>query len=171
MWNWEVTVEFVGQLAIAALPGEHACEASEQAAQRGHYDSRPARGSGPGFRWSVPTRGLRFRVVCGGARQLVIFGFAIVVGDAPFGSDVALLLEFQQRGIQRPVINRKQVTASLLDAAGDTVTVKRAHGLQRFQNHQGQSSLPDVFFVGHCLFASSYGKAIAQDAITRMGKQ
>src|ERR1700722_948820 len=34
-----------------------------------------------------------------GARQFVIFGFAVVVGLPPLRRDTALLLKFQQRGI------------------------------------------------------------------------
>src|SRR5208337_615229 len=78
--------------------------------------------------------------------ELVILGFAIVVGDAPLGGDVAFLLEFEEGGVEGAVIDGEEVAAGLLDAAGDAIAVERAESLQSLQDHQGQGALPDVRF-------------------------
>src|SRR5713226_803751 len=116
----------------------------------------------------LPLARFALQLLLAGARQFVVFGFAVVVGDAPLRADVAFLLEFQQRRIQRAIIHGQQVAAGLLDAPSDAVSVQRAQGIQCFQHHQRQRSLPDVFFLGH---AFSYGFPIAMLAQTPMGKQ
>src|SRR5216684_7259232 len=84
-----------------------------------------------------------------GARQLVILGFAIVVGGAPLRGNVAFLLQLEQGGVQRSVVHRQQVAAGLLDPARDPVSVQRPQRLQRLQHHQGQRALPNVLFLTH----------------------
>src|SRR5205807_1783811 len=97
----------------------------------------------------VPLASLTLKLAVAGASEFVIFGFSIVVRDAPFGGDEAFLFELEQRGIQRAVIEGKQVAAGLLDAAGDAVTVKRAESLKCFEDHQSQSPLQDIFLFAH----------------------
>src|SRR6202011_605992 len=50
------------------------------------------------------------------ARQLVIFCFSVVVGDAPLRADVAFLFELEERRIQGSVIHGQQVAAGLFDS-------------------------------------------------------
>ena len=58
------------------------------------------------------------------SRQPIVFGAAIVIGDAPSGGDVAFLLQFEQRGIKRPVVKRQKIPTGLLDAPRDAVAVQ-----------------------------------------------
>jgi hypothetical protein len=51
------------------------------------------------------------------------------------------VLEPEEHGIERPLIHRQQVTADLLDAAGNPVAVQRAQDLERLEHHQRQRSL------------------------------
>src|ERR1700739_33393 len=81
--------------------------------------------------------------------ELVELGAAIVVGGAPLGADVTLLLQLEQRRIQRAVVELEQVATGLLDAPGEAVAMLGAHGFERFQNHQGQRALPYIGFVAH----------------------
>jgi hypothetical protein len=83
---------------------------------------------------------------------------AVVIRDAPFGHDVAFLLQLQQRRIERAVIDREQIAARLLDAPRDAVAVERPEDFQRFQHHQCERALPDICAVSH---ECSYGTAIA----------
>src|SRR4029077_20454463 len=85
--------------------------------------------------------------VLAGARELIELGAAVVVRYAPRGLDVALLLELEQRRIQRAVVHQQQLTAGLLDAPGDAVPMLRPHRLERLENHQRQRALPDVGFA------------------------
>src|SRR5580704_11170909 len=44
---------------------------------------------------------------------------AMIFGNAPFRRDTAFLLELQQDGIQRPLVDGKQISADLFDAPRD----------------------------------------------------
>jgi hypothetical protein len=83
------------------------------------------------------------------AREAIVLCFPVVVGDAPLGGDVALLLELEERRVERAVIDCDRLTADLLDAAGDAVPVLRPHGLEGFQDHQGERALADIGSIGH----------------------
>src|SRR5262249_3172544 len=84
-----------------------------------------------------------------GARELVVFRFPVVVGNAPFGLDVALLLELHERGIDGAVIQYKMMLAGLLDTTRNTVAVLWAECFERLENHQCKSTLPDVSLLIH----------------------
>lgn len=71
-------------------------------------------------------------LLAAGAGEFVVAGFAVVVGGAPFGGDVAFLFEFKECGIEGAVVDREEIAAGLFDAAGDAVTVKRAKGFECF---------------------------------------
>ena len=107
------------------------------------------RGSGRGWRWFGPFEGFASELLATGAGEFVVAGFAIVVGGAPFGGDVAFLFELEEGRIESAVIDREEVAAGLLDAAGDAIAVDGAQGFESFQDHEGQSALPNVFFRGH----------------------
>lgn len=92
----------------------------------------------------APVTGFFFELRAAGASEFVEFCFAVVVRDAPFGGDKALLLEFHERGIKRAVIHGKEIAAGLLDATSDSVAVKRAEGLKGLEDHEGESAAPDV---------------------------
>src|SRR5450755_1138527 len=83
------------------------------------------------------------------ARQFVVLGPAIVIGLPPLRRNVSLLLELQQRGIQRPVVHRQQVSAGLLNAPRDPVTMQRPQRFQGLEDHQSQRALPHIHFLAH----------------------
>src|SRR5487761_1138991 len=64
------------------------------------------------------------------ARQLVELGLAVVLRNTPLGHNRAFLLQLEQRGIKRSVIQGKKVSAGLLNPASDPVAVLRPHCLQ-----------------------------------------
>jgi len=68
-------------------------------------------------------------------------GFAIVVGSAPLGADPPFVEEPDKRGVDRSLIDLQRFLADLLNAARDAVAVERAHGGERFQNHEVESAL------------------------------
>ena len=78
----------------------------------------------------------------------------IVLGLAPLRRDEPLLLELEERGVQRAVVEREAVLARLLDAARDAVAVKRSEDLEGSENHQGERALLHVQFLRH---VPSYG--------------
>jgi len=100
-----------------------------------------------------------FKLLPAGAGQLVVLGFAIVLRHAPFGADVAFLFQLEKRGIERSVIDGEQAAAGLLDAAGDSVAVKRPDGIQGLERHEGQRALPDIGFFAHNLLLESHSTA------------
>ena len=97
----------------------------------------------------LPVLRLFFELFPSDPGELVELGLAVVLRRAPFGGDRALLFEFQQGGIERPVIEGDQFAAGLFDAPRDAVTVLRAHGFEGLQNHQRQCALPNIRFISH----------------------
>ena len=96
-------------------------------------------------------RRFAFELSAAGAGELVVLRAPVVLRDAPRGFDVALLLQLQERRVERAVVDQEPLAARLLDAPGDAVPVSRPQGLERFQNHQGERALPDVLFITHDL--------------------
>src|SRR5439155_2131717 len=87
-----------------------------------------------------------------GLSDPVVLGLAVVLRNAPFGFDGALLFQLQQHWIECPVIDRKQVPAGLLNSPSDAVAMQRPQSIERLQYHQGKGSLPDVRFFFHVLW-------------------
>ena len=58
------------------------------------------------------------------------------------------------------MVDGQQVVAGLLDAARDAVAVLRAHGIERFEDHQGQRALPDFGLGAHIGFPNEYGRLL-----------
>ena len=88
----------------------------------------------------------------GGER--VVLRAAIVLGLAPLRVDEPFLLELEERGVERAVVEREAVLARLLDAASDAVAVQRSEHLEGLEDHQGERALLHVQFLRHC---PSYG--------------
>ena len=65
----------------------------------------------------------------------------------------AYLLELQERGVQRAVVDAQLMVARLFNPPGDAVSVQRSERLQRLEDHQGQRALPDVGAVSHMRYA------------------
>src|SRR5688572_11986106 len=78
----------------------------------------------------------------------------IVLGLAPLCLDEPLLLELEERGVERAVVEAEAVLARLLDAASDAVAVERTEDFEGLENHQGERALLDVQLVSHGV---SYG--------------
>jgi hypothetical protein len=84
-----------------------------------------------------------------GASQFIELGLAVVVGRAPLGRDEALLLQLEERGVERAVVDGEEAAAGLLDAARDAVAVQRPHRFESLKDHQGERALLDIHLVGH----------------------
>ena len=59
------------------------------------------------------------------------------------------MLELEQQGIKRALVDSQKVSADLLDAPGDTPAVLRSQDIQCLEDHQCQRSLQDVGFFLH----------------------
>jgi hypothetical protein len=68
---------------------------------------------------------------------------------APFGCDGAFLFQPEEHGIERALIDGKQVSADLLDPPRDSVAVQRAQNLKSLEDHERQSTLLNVDLVSH----------------------
>src|ERR1700733_1324512 len=62
-------------------------------------------------------------------------GFSIVFGGAPGAGDPALVHQADQRGVNCALIDLQRFLADLFDAAGNSVTMLWAHGVESFQDH------------------------------------
>jgi hypothetical protein len=82
-------------------------------------------------RGPLPLARFLLELFAAGTGQPVELGLAVVLGEAPFGPDVALLLEFEQRRVEGAVVQGEMMGAGLLDAAGDAIAVERPESLER----------------------------------------
>src|SRR6185503_2347442 len=71
----------------------------------------------------LPFAGFVFDLLSARSRELIEFRLAIVVRETPFGSNVSLLFQFEQRRIKCPVIDGQKISARLLDLTRNSVTV------------------------------------------------
>ena len=68
-----------------------------------------------------------------------------------------MLLQLQQRGVERPLVDGELVGADLLDPAGDRVAVERPHRVERLEDDEIQRAVQDVGLVRrHVLEVYSY---------------
>ena len=66
---------------------------------------------------------------------------AVVLRRAPLCRDPSLLLQPQQRGVHRALVQLEHVAAHLLDAPRNAEPVQRSQRVQRLQDHRGPTSL------------------------------
>ena len=59
------------------------------------------------------------------------------------------MLQLQQQGVKRALVDSQNISADLLDAAGNPVAVLRPQGIQCFQDHQRKRSLQYVRLFFH----------------------
>src|SRR5262245_48674721 len=86
------------------------------------------------------------------SRERVDLDLAAALGLTPRRRDPAGLFEFEQRRIQRALIQGEMVSADLLDPPGDAVPMKRAEGLECLEDDQPEAAVEDVGpFVWHVL--------------------
>ena len=78
-----------------------------------------------------------------GRGQPVEFGPTVVLGNAPFGDDETLLLEFMEGGVQGALFDLKDVIGALLDPAGDSIAVGGRPG-QGLEDHQVERAFEEV---------------------------
>src|SRR5439155_4584119 len=97
----------------------------------------------------MPFAGFARQLLASRGGERVVLGAAIVLGLAPLRFDKPLLLELEQRRVQRAVVEREAVLAGLLDAAGDAVPVKRPEYLEGSENHQGERALLHIQLRRH----------------------
>src|SRR5690242_5296681 len=105
--------------------------------------------AGDDVRGLVPLAGFPLELRRARPREPVVAGLTIVFGDAPFGGNGALLLQFDERRVERAVVDQEAVAADLLNPAGDAVPVQGAHGVQSLQDHQGEGALADIDLLSH----------------------
>src|SRR5262249_7045457 len=87
------------------------------------------------LRCSLPAFHFGRQLFTPGARDGVILGAPIVFRHAPSGTNPSPLLQIQQRGINRTLIELWQMAAGLLDTPRNAVAVQGAKRLERFERH------------------------------------
>src|SRR5581483_11622999 len=89
----------------------------------------------------LPIPGLALYLLLSSTREAVVLGATIIFGDSPLRSDVPFLLQLEKRRIERSIVHREQIAADLLNSPRDSISVQRAHALQRLEHHQSQRPL------------------------------
>ena len=59
------------------------------------------------------------------------------------------MLQLEQQGIERALVDGQKVSADLLNAAGDAVAVLRSQNIEGFEDHQRKRSLQNVGLFLH----------------------
>src|SRR5439155_26502319 len=70
----------------------------------------------------------------------------LCVRDAPFRRDPATLLQADESGIDRPLVEQDGITTSLLNATCETIAVLRSHGREGLKDHEIERPLQQVQF-------------------------
>src|SRR5262249_42526459 len=73
------------------------------------------------LRGSLPLACFLLDLLPASPREAVVLGPAIVIGNTPRRRDIALLLQLEQRWVDRSVVHCQPVAAGLLDSARDPV--------------------------------------------------
>src|SRR5438034_5661660 len=97
----------------------------------------------------LPFLGFLLNLFAASSRELVKLRLPIVVRKTPFGTDVSLLFQLEQRRIEGPVIDGQEIGACLLDLARNPIAMQRPSPFEGFQDHQRQRPLPHVCFGAH----------------------
>jgi len=90
---------------------------------------------------SLPICGFLAELALPPARDGIVFCPAIVIGDAPFRADPAALLQAEERRVDSPLVEMKQVAGDLFQAAGQAEAMERTGGIKGFEHHQIESAL------------------------------
>ena len=80
-------------------------------------------------------------------RQLVELRLPVVVGDAPARLDPSSLLQPEERGIERALIQLEEAFRHLEDPLGESEPVLRSHRVERPQHHEIEGALQ--YFCRH----------------------
>ena len=99
-----------------------------------------------------PALGLLFEAAHAGFGHAVVLGLAVRFGSLPSTLDPALLLQADERRIQRPLIQPERGFGDLLQACREAVGVLGSHRVQRPQDDEIQRSLQQLDTI--CRFTS-----------------
>jgi len=80
------------------------------------------------------------------------------------------MLELEEQGIERSLIDGQQVSADLLNAPGDSPAVLRSKDIECLEDHEGERSLQDVGLFFHGELPLRFPTGI-DSATTPFGKQ
>jgi hypothetical protein len=61
------------------------------------------------------------------------------------------LLELQERGIERPLIEGELIAADLLDAPRNAIPMQWTERFERFEHHQPEAAIEYVAAIGPCV--------------------
>ncbi len=129
-----------GELAIearvVATRPHGADEPPQEPPKAAHHSSSFARKPIDETRRALPPGRLLGERTCARPRDRVVLGLAVVLGGLPGPFDPALLLQADERGIERALIQPDGLLGDLLDPGGDAVGVLRAHGGERSQHDE-----------------------------------
>ena len=88
-------------------------------------------------------RRLGLELPAAGGGELVVLGFAVVLGEPPLGLDPPALLEPVEGDVERPVLDGDGPVARVLDPPGDGVAVARSPG-QRLEDEDVERALKQI---------------------------
>jgi hypothetical protein len=106
---------------------------------------------------AIPVVGFGAELTAARGGEAVELGLAFVVGLSPLGGDKALMLQAEERGIERALLNGELIAGDLLDAQEDTVAVERAEG-DRLQDEHVEGPLHEVELVRQWLLLEILGE-------------
>jgi hypothetical protein len=139
----EMRVDLSRALVVPVPSAEEAAEAHGLLLGRGTED--PVDGT----HQLVPAGGLRLELLAALRGQAVVAGAAVVLGGAPEARDPAAVLEPVQRGIERSVLDLKNIFRTVLDRVGDGVPV-RGPQRQRLEHEHVEGPLEHVPLDRRC---------------------
>src|ERR1017187_2989740 len=117
----------------------------------------------------MPFAGFARQLLAPRDAQRIVLRPTIVLGLAPLRFDEPLLFKFEERGVQRGVVEREAVVARLLDAASDAVPVQRSEDLEGLENHQGERALLYVRLLRHVTVLWDSHRTVVMRTASRNG--
>src|ERR1700692_1610330 len=85
-----------------------------------------------------------------GSGDRIELGFSVVVRRAPGTRNPASEHQANKRSVDCALIDLQHLFTDLFDAASDSVTMQRSHGLEGLQDHQIKRALENIRLVaGH----------------------
>jgi hypothetical protein len=106
---------------------------------------------------AVPVVGFGAELTAAGGGEAVELGLAFVVGLPPLRGDEALMLQAEERGVKRALLDGELIAGDLLDAQENAVAVERAEG-DRLQDEHVEGPLHEIELVGHWLLLEILGE-------------
>ena len=101
----EMGLQLLAEIVVGPVAGEEAGDARERGAKVSHGASRRgAEKGGDQVGGLVPFAGFARQLLAPGGGERVVLRATVVLGLAPLGRDEPLLLELEERGVQRAVV-------------------------------------------------------------------